>query len=318
VIIVTACFVSDIQGGIRLQDTIRVQESIQKKKPENPINEIRLLPLDVVESPVLISRAIPEYGNIPKKEIPKKSEISSESSENSDSFLRKSSVLLGRGQKEINISVGYGKWQDPLRILKIWNMNADIGLRMGITQRTEGFVGIPIVWGQREVYGEKTGEFGLGDIVAGFKHLIVVEHGNFPDIVGSVNLSFPSGRQSDSYNPLNLGSGIWQMSSSLSFVKSSDPAAIFGTVGYNHSFGSEIGRNINYLLGLGFAVNPKLTLSGQFSGAYEFESKREPMSFRAGLSYNSGLNQYIEPSVTFGLNDDATDTIINLSYSRRF
>ncbi len=281
-------------------------------------NTIELSSLEVMESSVLISRITPEYDNVTKKEIPKKSETSGESSEKNDSFVRKSSVLLGRGQKDINISLSYGKWQDPLRILRTWSMNTDIGLRIGITDQTEGFIGIPIVWGQREVYGEKTGEFGPGDIVAGFKHLIVAEHGNLPDIVGSVNLYFPTGKRSEGYNPLNLGSGVWQMSSSLSFIKSSDPAAIFGTVGYNHSFGSEIGKNINYLLGVGFAVNPKLTLSGQFAGAYEFETKREPMSFRAGLSYNSGLNQYIEPSVTFGLNDDATNTVINLSYSRRF
>jgi hypothetical protein len=65
-------------------------------------------------------------------------------------------------------------------------------------------------------------------------------------------------------------------------------------------------------------------MSGLFNGAYLTETELngqpvqgsdvEPWTFRTGLTYAVSANQYIEPAVTFGLNDEAVDPLANLAY----
>jgi hypothetical protein len=90
----------------------------------------------------------------------------------------------------------------------------------------------------------------------------------------------------------------------------------------------EGGQSINYSFGAGFAINNQISLSGQFFGAYQTEielngeeidgSNREPMALRSSLTYRISDGQYLEPAVTYGLNDSAPDVILQLSYSHRF
>jgi len=117
-------------------------------------------------------------------------------------------------------------------------------------------------------------------------------------------------------------------------VKSYEPAVLFGNIGYTYTFketlnGIEVapGNSFNYSFGMGFAINNQITMSGQFFGAYQTEtewdgveilgSSREPMSVRTGLTYRLGKGSYLEPAVTFGLNDDAPNAALTLSYTQK-
>ncbi len=88
------------------------------------------------------------------------------------------------------------------------------------------------------------------------------------------------------------------------------------------------GETIGYNFGFGFAVNENVSLSSQVSGSYQWEthsdgttvsgSSTEPVSLRAALTYRISKKSYIEPSVTFGFNNDTPNFIISLSGTRRF
>jgi hypothetical protein len=125
------------------------------------------------------------------------------------------------------------------------------------------------------------------------------------------------------------------MTGGLAFVKSLDPVVVFWGLDYTHQFerdglGQRVqpGETFGYNLGLGFAVNEDVSLSAQVGGAYQTETRlggivadgtsREPVTLRLGLTNRWSSNTYLEPSVTFGLNDDAADVGLGLSITRRF
>jgi hypothetical protein len=253
-------------------------------------------------------------------------------------FLRQSTVLLKPSEKELDISISYTR--DEYANLRTRQFNFPLSLRFGLTERLEGFVDVPVTWAEREVFSletvDKTDAFGIGDMGAGFKYLLTRQDRQWPDIIGSFSFSAPTGEKPDPKNPndVPLGSGHWHLSTGLTLVKSYDPAVLFGGLGYTHTFketlnGIEVapGNSFNYSFGMGFAINNQITMSGQFFGAYQTEterdgvellgSSREPMSLRTGLTYRISKGRYLEPAVTFGLNDDASDATLMLSYTHK-
>jgi hypothetical protein len=253
-------------------------------------------------------------------------------------FLRQSTVLLKPGEKELDISLSYTR--DEFANLRSRQWNLFLSLRLGITERLEGFVDMPLSWAQREVFDsdsvDKNDATGIGDVGAGFKYIFKQQDKQWPDIIGSFSFSAPTGDEPDPKNPndISVGSGHWHLSTGLTLVKSYDPAVLFGGIGYGYTFketlnGVEVapGNSFNYSFGMGFAINNQISLSGQFVGAYQTKteqdglkivgSSREPMSLRTGLTYRVGKGRYLQPAVMFGLNDAATDATLMLSYSHK-
>ncbi|NJL59320.1 MAG: transporter [Desulfobacteraceae bacterium] len=211
-------------------------------------------------------------------------------------------------------------------------------MRFGIANRLEGFVDVPVTWAEREdIYPQsesKNDNFGLGDMNAGLKYLLYQQDKELPDIICSLSFSAPTGEEQKIDKPdiVSLGSGHWQVSAGLTMVKAYDPAVLFGGISYTHLFDRNSavitpGNTFSYNFGMGFAINNQITISGMFMGAYQTETEingvrisgtsREPMSIRTGLTYRISKKHYLEPSVTFGLNDDASDAVITLSYTRK-
>jgi hypothetical protein len=274
-------------------------------------------------------------------------------------FLRQSTVLLGPGDFEFDVSLSYRRDQfrgvaptflgPDFRGLPDEQRTREIGLiptlRYGIVDRLEGFVSVPFVWAENEriIAGTKfeNEKFDLDDMQFGLKFLMVQEGPEWPDIIASITVSAPTG---DEPNPADLsfvpetlpiGTGRWSVSGGLTFVRSFDPAVVFGSIGYSHLFDTTLsnievsgGDLISYGFGAGFAINNQISLSGQFLGAFQMArqlngseipgSDQEPMALRSSLTYRMNNDQFLEPAVTFGLNDDATDVILQLSYVKKF
>lgn len=257
-------------------------------------------------------------------------------------FLRQSTVLLKPGETEFDISLNYTRNEAGNSRLR--NIDIPISLRIGLTQRLEGFINIPWVWAQNEwlrfsgstLVVDKDHAVGLGDIRAGLKYLLAYQDKYKPDIIGTLSVNFPTGEEPDPNNvtEATIGSGHWRLSAYLTFVKSYDPAVLFGGIGYTHTFEEERGginitpgKRFHYNFGMGFALNSQISLSGQFLGTYQTETKRDDvastdlsydlMSFKTGLTYRIAKNRYLEPAVIYGLNDDATDVTLTLSYTQR-
>ncbi|MCP4702356.1 MAG: transporter [Gammaproteobacteria bacterium] len=253
-------------------------------------------------------------------------------------FLRQSTVLLKPGEKELDVSLSYTR--DEFANLRVRQWNLPLSLRMGIRERLEGFVNVPIIWAQRQVFYQdsinKNDAAGIGDVGAGLKYLLKQQDSQWPDMIASLSFIAPTGDRSDPKNPddLSVGGGHWHLSTGLTLVKSYDPAVLFGGIGYTRTLKETIngvetapGNRFNYSFGMGFAINTQITMSGQFLGAYQSKSawdgakipgsSREPMSLRTGLTYRMSKGRYLEPAVTLGMNDDTSDAELMLSYTHK-
>ncbi|GEM_PF-989063 len=275
--------------------------------------------------------------------------------ESPKTFLRESAVLLGPGQIELDLSMTYLRSQAPLLrpfddgagglILAVVEdrrreLTFSPAVRVGLFDRAEGEISVPVRWSQLErilqpnVDSDTRDEAGIGDVGARFKYLLRAEDG-WPDLIGSVSVTAPTGDDPYGVDEVGLGSGHWIVGGGLTAIRSFDPISVFGGVQYGHLFerrysGSEIepGEQVTYFMGMAFAVNRSITLSTEFSGSVVTETEvdgenvpgsfQEPMSIRMGMTHQLGRDSFWEPSIRFGLNDDAADTILGLAWVKRF
>jgi hypothetical protein len=257
-------------------------------------------------------------------------------------FLRAQAVTLTPGQVEVELPLTYAR--DDLLGFRRRELAFTPTVRAGLIDRLEANVDLPLVWRENETVPRpvirpeaKDDTADIGDIGFGLKYALLPEGGPWPNIIGLLNVVTPSGKAP---NPLDgiqasTGTGRWRTSFGLSAIRSFDPATLFGGIAYEINFDETLnsvevsgGNRFTYNFGTGFAVNNQLTLSGIFLGEFreevEFNGQRlagtdiEPMSMRAIVTYRAASKQFIEPSVEWGLNDDAVDTRLRLSYIVRF
>ncbi|MFK5970219.1 MAG: transporter [Candidatus Marithrix sp.] len=263
-------------------------------------------------------------------------------------FLRsKEALLLGKGEKELNISLSYVQNLDSLNNFRERELAFPLGFNIGLTDRLEGMIDIPLIWAEQEEFVNdrfvQNSDFGIGDISAGFSYQLFTENQNKPDVIGSINVVIPTGNEPDitdfdinSPNQVALGSGFWRITTGLTLVKAFDPAALFGGISYTHSFANtfndgvkmQLGNSFSYRFGMGFAINYQLGWFSQFLSTYQTDTKyngiknlgsaQEPMSLETGITYTLRRDNYIQPTLSFGLNDDATDVAVDISYVRKF
>ena len=218
-----------------------------------------------------------------------------------------------------------------------------------------------------------TEEAGIGDIRFGLKDNLIQEKQYIPVVVVGASAGAPTGHQpyappltststptntstgtanstgtstststtsiqgGDIRNPLTvqLGTGHWQVTGSLTALKSNDPLVLYGSVNYTHFipatyYGVHISPGDVWELnsGLGFAVNDTSTLSVQVFIDYQkkwiFNNVAVPQTsitpITLKLSYTHILSpvDLIEPSIAFGVTRDATDAVVALDYIHRF
>jgi hypothetical protein len=260
-------------------------------------------------------------------------------------FLREVLVLLEPGQVQLEFSLEY--LRDEFSNIRTRAGSFSTVARVGLPHQIEVFLDLPLSLSKQEAFASEDGitsieeqDSGIGDVSAGLNFALVRESANWPHILGTLIYSEPTGDDVDPTGPLGavlgpgaiaLNQGRRSATAGVTLVRSSDPAVLFG--GFLFTYfddesvsGVEIedGHLFIYRFGMGFAVNDQLTLSGLFSGAFKTQTKLEgervlgsdvePMTLRSGLTYAFSRNQYIEPAVTFGLNDDAADAVLNLAY----
>ena len=126
----------------------------------------------------------------------------------------------------------------------------------------------------------------------------------------------------------------------LTFIHTYDPVVLFYKFGYRHRFPNEFeggfrvdpGKVAYYALGLGFAVNPRVTLSTSFTGQYIGDDRvngvrvptgvREPMYLRFAATIvrdkqnRCGRPRTVEPFVSIGMTDWASDSWFGVSWTR--
>jgi hypothetical protein len=83
-----------------------------------------------------------------------------------------------------------------------------------------------------------------------------------------------------------------------------------------------------YTVGLGFAVNGKVSLSTSFQGGWQAPlyqdgalvtgTEAEPMSLRMGFVYAASRSWFVSPSVQLPLNSDGGVVLLSLPVAYRF
>ena len=258
-------------------------------------------------------------------------------------FLRQATVLLSPGEVEVEAAFTYSHTQSVSSILnaRFRQFQVPLSARVGLFDRAEGFISIPVAHLRQDLgFADSVSsrhESGIGDIVAGLSYELMQETAGGPDVVASLAFIAPTGSQPDEAG-LSLGAGHRAIHAGVQFIKTVDPVALFAGASYRHELNARYflgdavhdidpGGASGYNFGFGFAVNDNVSLSMQFLGSYQpdvkaddqqlFASSREPASLRYALTLRHSPSTYVEPSVAVGLNDDAPNFSIGMSFSHR-
>ncbi len=255
-------------------------------------------------------------------------------------FLRDSAVLLKKGEKSVDLSLKYKRNQTNIFFAKEISRELimETSFKIGLFEKIEAVLNIPFGYAETILRTDTditNSNTQIGDINLGTKFLIYPETKSIPDIIGAISLNIPTGQNPYDINEVGIGViGHWGISGGITAIKAADPAIIFAGLSYAYYFDKNFdninykpGWSIGYNFGAGLAFNDKLTLSCRFIGNYrdnlQVNSKNiadssEPMILQAGFTYIVNKNFTIEPSIDFGLNDDAPDTIIGITFGKKF
>jgi hypothetical protein len=174
---------------------------------------------------------------------------------------------------------------------------------------------------------------GLGDIEFGLSRQIGWENGFIPDLVAAINVKSDTG---DGYQDLATGTGHWALRASLIAAKSSDPAVIFSSLTYAHSFKRNIdgqgemapGDTIGYSLGAAIALSYQTAINFSFDHSVTFKTKRNGRvikgtflnvaNLKIGFNWSIDENTSVDVAVSAGLTEDAPDVTAMVSVPIKF
>lgn len=192
---------------------------------------------------------------------------------------------------------------------------------------------------------------GIGDVELSARYQLLDAHGGWPYLIGNLQVVAPTGT-----NPFDVprdplgeatkaatGAGFWGVSPSVTAILPSDPAVLFGTLGYTYNFGRGVhteippvmityvkpGNALSFSGGIGIALNQRTSLNlgyahswvfgtrtrtreleqtGSWSGEVEARARDLQLGrLLFGMTYRVNDRASINWSVEVGATDDATD-----------
>jgi hypothetical protein len=175
--------------------------------------------------------------------------------------------------------VGLANERERLRLMTI-----PLAVRYGVCPGVQAYINAPLGWSNTELSTDNGDSInnnfgGLGDLSAGFSFQLMKGCGAWcPDVIGSVGFVAPTGHATFATSLLAsnsaLGQGFWDITTNVIAVHTIDPVLFYYGVGYVHRFENTIsdinvnpGEEFDYLFGVGFAVNPWVTVSGTLLGS---------------------------------------------------
>jgi opacity protein-like surface antigen len=204
----------------------------------------------------------------------------------------------------------------------------------------------------------------IGDVNFGVAYKFLDESENSPDAVVSLRVKAPTGkdpfgiklRRDPSNDNLNYpedlptGNGVWSITPGISLVKTYDPAVLFGSLSYTHTFEEsfsdisstqgvkepgkvKIGDSFQVGAGVAFALNEKMSMSFSVSDLIARRSRiksdggdwtdvkssdANAAYFNVGMTLAASENLTIVPNLSIGLTDDAPDFTFSLKFPYYF
>lgn len=175
----------------------------------------------------------------------------------------------------------------------------EIGVRVPFIYRSDKLVTVPIAGSTnddeaRTIDNSVRGS-GLGDIEVTARYQINNGGHNSPFLIANLQAVIPTGRDpfsvrrdsNGSAEQVATGAGFWGVTPSLTAILPSEPAVLFGTVGYTFNFAKNVdtlippvqidrvepGNQINISAGVGLALNERTSLNFGYNHAWSMGTK---------------------------------------------
>jgi hypothetical protein len=231
----------------------------------------------------------------------------------------------------------------------------EVGVRAPFVARWDRSVLVPVQGSTnndaaREVDSSASGR-GLGDIELSARYQFLTGRAGVPFLIGNLQVVAPTGS-----NPFSVqrtpagealeaatGAGFWGISPSITAVLPSDPAVLFGTLGYTRNFGRSVdaviepvqidyvkpGDSLSFSAGIGIALNDRTSINLGYAHAWAFGTRTRTRlldpgpndpefledtsrdlqigRFLFGVTYRVTNRASINWSVEMGATDDAAD-----------
>lgn len=251
--------------------------------------------------------------------------------------------------------------------------------RWGFSDRVQLSLDVPYIYrettarsggaelGSRLVTQTDVDDSNLGDISLGMSYHLVAETKDWPDIVLNVSVTAPTGKEPYGINlitdpdgdntnlhipdELPTGSGVWSLSTGLSFLTTTDPAIIFANIAYTHYFSEDfsdlgstpgaanepgevkLGDSIQIGLGIAFAINERTSYSMSFTQRFFDEAEVTPKggrtqkvigsdtsvgTFDVGVTYALTDRLSLVTNLGLGLTNDSSDYKFGFRLPYRF
>lgn len=234
---------------------------------------------------------------------------------------------------------------------------ASLAVRYGLSDRVDVEVRAPFVYRSDEIttlvqrqntvtQTSKLESDEFGDVEVTARYQFTRGINGAPILVGNLRYKSDTGRGPFDIDrdaagvalELPTGSGFHGVEPSLTILLPSDPAVLFGTVGYLWHLKRDIDRTINGVrignvdpgdsinasLGFGFSVNPRFSFSMSYRHSYIFPTETEingtlqqsddlqSGAVQFGMSYRFGEKRVVSTSFEIGATEDAPDVRVVL------
>lgn len=271
-------------------------------------------------------------------------------------FLTGTTVLLAPGKYEIDFGISHKSSRESFSLpaagyfqrstYAARQLTFDTTLRAGIADGIEGWISLPFSYTRIEQvssneYVRQNESWNLGDISFGMGYQFTQETARLPAISGTLGISAPTGKKKyrditkNWLDPSDNSSGHWTITPGLSFVRTTDPAILFGGVNFQYAVPKTIdghrikpGWGAGLYLGMGFALNEHLSVGTRVSYSHQgrleadgekiYGSDIDPLDISFSASYRLIDTWVITPQVTFGLNDDAGQAAMSIRLRKQF
>jgi hypothetical protein len=265
--------------------------------------------------------------------------------------VRDASITLKPGRFEADFELTYSR--DNSFLQSSWALGALASLRYGASGGWEFGIRVPYDWTHRQTAtatpaGLAVDLAAFGDISFDVSKLILHETPSLPGIVVSAGFTLPTGINpygpgaltpgrdpSDPFAFYRNAGGHYAAEIGAELFKTVDPFAYFGGVRFSYPVPREVGGenvfpgySIAYNLGatlalsdsasMGFAVLGGMKTNMVTGGKEVPGTSTLPLSTAISILQRVSDGFYVEPSITFGLTDDAIDAILGFKTTKTF
>jgi len=242
----------------------------------------------------------------------------------------------------------------------------ELGVRVPFVHRADNLVTAPIQGSSNNDSARTTSVAaqgtGIGDVEFSARYQLVTAHGGWPYLIGNLQVVAPTGSSpfkvprliTGEATKAATGAGFWGVSPSITAILPTDPAVLFGTLGYTRNFGRSFntpiasvvvdhvkpGDAISFSGGIGISLNQRTSINLGYAHSWAFGTKTRthllvPSNnpelngemkqtsrdlqlgrFLFGMTYRVSDRASVNWSVEVGATQDATDlrTVLRIPF----